>query len=207
MARVVKICCIVLTVGVAIAASLLYSSLSRTPAKQQPVTQAISADVSKADAPLQSTTTRPVRLLVPALNIDAFVESLGVLANGDLQTPQVNPWDDTGWYQSGTIPGERGSAVIDGHLDRPGGGPAVFWKLRQLEVGGAVMVIDAAGKTVHFRVTRVAYYASQAAPLQAIFGNSGGSYLNLITCAGDWIPSQHQTTQRLVVYTRLDGKR
>ena len=37
-----------------------------------------------------------------------------------------------------------------------------------------------------------------------IFGNLGGRYLNLITCAGDWIPSQHQTTLRLVVYTSLD---
>jgi hypothetical protein len=26
----------------------------------------------------------------------------------------------------------------------------------------------------------------------------------LITCAGDWIPSQHQTTLRLVVYTSLE---
>ncbi len=28
-------------------------------------------------------------------------------------------------------------------------------------------------------------------------------FLNLITCAGDWIPSQHQTTLRLVVYTYI----
>ena len=35
------------------------------------------------------------------------------------------------------------------------------------------------------------------------FGNGGGTYLNLITCAGAWIPDQHQTTQRLVVYTTL----
>jgi hypothetical protein len=26
----------------------------------------------------------------------------------------------------------------------------------------------------------------------------------LITCAGDWIPSQHQTSLRLVVYTTLE---
>jgi hypothetical protein len=38
-------------------------------------------------------------------------------------------------------------------------------------------------------------------PLQDIFGNVGGTSLNFITCAGDWIPSQHQTNLRLVVYT------
>jgi sortase (surface protein transpeptidase) len=91
--------------------------------------------------------------------------------------------------------------VIDGHLDRPGGSPAVFWRLRNLHVGDAVLVIDNAGHTRRFLVTRIAFYPPQEAPIQDIFGNMGGTYLNLITCAGDWIPSQHQTTLRLVVYT------
>ena len=115
----------------------------------------------------------------------------------------VKRWDDVGWYQTGPVPGQRGSAVIDGHLDRPGGYPAVFWRLRELHAGDTVIVMNAQGKAVHFHVTQVAFYAPQAAPLQEIFGNGGGTYLNLITCAGDWIPDQHQTTQRLVVYTTL----
>jgi sortase (surface protein transpeptidase) len=200
MARVVKICCCLLTVGIAIIATRLYTSPSN---QQRPVAHSSAAAMSQGDALMQNSAGRPVRLVIPSIKIDAFVESLGVLANGDLQTPQENPWDNVGWYQSGAVPGERGSAVIDGHLDRPGGYPAVFWQLRQLQVGSAVMVIDAAGRTVRFHVTRVAYYSPQAAPLQAIFGNGGGSYLNLITCAGDWIPSQQQTTLRLVVYTAL----
>jgi len=146
-------------------------------------------------------------LLIPAINLDAAVEEVGILSNGafagDMATPSRNPWEHVGWYDSGTRPGERGSAVIDGHLDRPGGFPAVFWHLRQLHVDDAVSVVMSNGKKLTFRVTRVAYYPPQAAPLQDIFGNSGGIYLNLITCAGDWIPSQHQTTLRLVVYTVL----
>jgi sortase (surface protein transpeptidase) len=209
MARVVKICCCLLTVGIALAASLVYGSLASTsPGRQLSVARSSSAaNVAKGDVVIQNKPTRPVRLLIPSLKIDALIEPLGVQANGDMQTPQENPWDNVGWYQSGAIPGERGSAVIDGHLDRPGGAPAVFWQLRQLHAGNAVMVIDAAGRTLHFRVKRVAFYAPQAAPLQEIFGNAGGSYLNLITCAGDWIPSQRQTTLRLVVYTALDSTR
>jgi hypothetical protein len=65
------------------------------------------------------------------------------------------------------------------------------------------MVINAQGKTMHFRVLRIASYTPQSAPVQDIFGNTGGIYLNLITCAGTWIPSEHQTTMRLVVYTTL----
>jgi len=135
--------------------------------------------------------------------LNAPIESVGVLSNGDLETPQLQRWDDVGWYKSGTVPGQRGSAVIDGHLDRPGGYPAVFWRLRELHVGDVVLLSNAQGQTLHFHVTQVMFYPPQQAPLQEIFGNGGGTYLNLITCAGDWLPNQHQTTLRQVVYTTL----
>ena len=154
-------------------------------------------------APLPGAAGNPLRLVIPAVGIDAPVEPLGFQSNGDLGTPARHPWDDVGWYDLGPRPGEHGSAVLDGHLDRPGGYPAVFWRLRDMQVGEDVQVVNSAGKTLRFRVTRIAYYPAGQAPLQDIFGNQGGSYLNLITCAGDWIPSQHQTTLRLVVYTSL----
>ena len=146
----------------------------------------------------------PVRLVIPAIEINASIESVGIRSDSDLATPTRHPWEDVGWYDLGPFPSERGSAVLDGHLDRPGGSPAVFWRLRDMQVGGDVQVIGSTGKALHFRVTRIAYYPPDQAPLQDIFGNLGGRYLNLITCAGDWIPSQHQTTLRLVVYTSLE---
>jgi len=145
----------------------------------------------------------PVRLIIPAIAINAPVEDVGIQQNADLATPAQNPWVDVGWYNLGPQPGERGSAVIDGHLDRPGGFPAVFWNLRDLHVGDEVLVKNSSEKTLRFQVTRIAFYVPQDAPIQDIFGNWGGTYLNLITCAGDWIPSQHQTNLRLVVYTSL----
>ena len=145
----------------------------------------------------------PAHLIIPSINVDALVENVGIQSNGDLGTPQQRPWEGVGWYNNGPRPGQAGSAVIDGHLDRPGGYPAVFWDLGKVQVNDMVMVVDVSGKTLKFRVTRTAAYPPQDAPLQEIFGDSGGTYLNLITCAGTWIPSQHQTTLRLVVYTTL----
>lgn len=197
MRRIVNLCCFLLTVAIGLAVSMIYGSLSTT------YPQAPSSHTSLPDMSVEDTTTRPVHLLVPSIKVNAFVEPVGVLANGDLETPTQNPWYNVGWYESGTLPGEQGSAVIDGHLDRPGGSPAVFWNLRHIHTGAAVIVIDAQGRSIHFHVTRVAFYPPQAAPLQEIFGNGGGTYLNLITCAGDWIPSERQTTLRQVVYTTL----
>ncbi|HEX9132095.1 MAG TPA: class F sortase [Ktedonobacteraceae bacterium] len=154
--------------------------------------------------PMLETNADPARLLIPMIGVNAPIEMVGVTPDNDLAVPVRNPWVDVGWYGSGPRPGEQGSAVIDGHLDRPGGSPAVFWRLQDVHMGDEVMVIDASGKTLRFHVTGSAFYPPQEAPIQQIFGNETGAYLNLITCAGDWIPSQHQTSLRLVIFTALD---
>ena len=145
----------------------------------------------------------PAHLIIPSIGVDAPVENVNIQSNGDLGTPVQNQWEGVGWYSNGPRPGQAGSAVIDGHLDRPGGYPAVFWYLRNVQVGDTIMIVDTNGKTLRFRVTRTAAYPPLEAPLQEIFGDTGGTYLNLITCAGTWIPSQKQTTLRLVVYATL----
>jgi sortase (surface protein transpeptidase) len=141
------------------------------------------------------------RLLIPAIGVNAPIESVGVQANGAMDTARQSPWSDVGLYTGGPRPGDRGSAVIAGHLDRPGGNPAVFWRLHELHVDDEVQFVNAQGKTLLFHVTRIEMYPVQDAPVQVIFGNTTGRFLNLTTCTGDWIPTQHQRAMRLVVYT------
>jgi sortase (surface protein transpeptidase) len=194
--------CICLTV-----LALCLSGCSQIQAQQiSGATQQMSASEGKGAAlaaPVQRRADRPVHLAIPAIGVDAEVEAVGVMASGDLDTPQKHPWTNVGWYSAGPAPGQPGSAVMDGHLDSPGAFPAVFWHLRDIQVGNQIEVKMLSGKTLRFYVTQVEYYAPQHAPLEAIFGDGGGRYLNLITCAGDWIPAEHQTTQRLVVFAAL----
>lgn len=180
-----------------------HASPSVAGSEHAPVHSTATTSSSAVATPTQGTMKNPARLIIPSIGVIAPVETVGILSSGDLATPTQNPWDHVGWYETGPRPGDVGSAVIDGHLDRPGGYPAVFWNLRALHVGDNVVVMDTGGKSWTFRVTRVALYPPQQAPVQEIFGNNAGHYLNLITCAGDWIPSQHQTTLRLVVFTTL----
>jgi hypothetical protein len=52
----------------------------------------------------------PIRLNIPAIGVNAYVESLGL--NGDLATPARDPWVDVGWYDLGrtlAIMGARSS--------------------------------------------------------------------------------------------------
>ena len=117
-----------------------------------------------ADDALAGPAASPYRLIIPSIGVDTAVEMVGVLHDGNLATPSLNPWDDVGWYAASPRPGEVGSAVIDGHLDRPGGFPAVFWNLRDLHVGDSVMIMDTVGGTVRFRVTRISLYHPRQAP-------------------------------------------
>ncbi|GCE26908.1 hypothetical protein KDA_23920 [Dictyobacter alpinus] len=149
--------------------------------------------------------TDPVHIRIPAINVDTDIEPVGVLPTGNMDTPQNNPWDGTGWYSSGTKPGEKGSAVIDGHVDRPGGGPAIFWNLRNMKPGDKVIITTKSGQQLTFSTTKREAIPPKQDFLQGIFGDSSGSYLNLITCAGVWIPSENQTSLRMVVYTKLDS--
>ena len=197
-----RACLLALIVALVLSAC---ASASASEVSEAPISHALNTNATQTVLPRGKTkpAANPVRLVIPAITINAPVEWIGTQSNGDLATPTQNPWEDVGWYNLGPHPGERGSAVIDGHLDRPGGLPAVFWRLRDLHVGDEVLVMNTSGNTLRFQVTRIALYTAQEAPIQDIFGNWGGIYLNLITCAGDWIPSQHQTNQRLVVYTSL----
>jgi len=140
-------------------------------------------------------------LVIPAIGVNAPIEPVGTLASGAMAVPIHRPWDGVGWYQYGPRPGEQGSAVIDGHLDRPGGGPAVFWRLQKVQRGDLVLVVHPGKPTLRFQVRKTVVYQPATAPLQQIFENHSGTFLNLITCAGTWMPASHQTTLRLVVYT------
>jgi sortase (surface protein transpeptidase) len=180
-----------------------HSSLTINHANHAIIHATVTTSSVATTTPTPDGVMNPARLIIPSIGVISPVEFVSILSNGELATPIQNPWEHVGWYETGPRPGEVGSAVIDGHLDRPGGSPAVFWNLRNLHPGDNVIVIDTSKKSWTFRVTHIALYTPQQAPVQEIFGNEAGHYLNLITCAGDWIPSQHQTKLRLVVFTSL----
>ncbi len=143
------------------------------------------------------------QLIIPLIEVNAPLEAVGIASDGSMALPTQHPWDDVGWYAYGPYPGEVGSAVLAGHLNRPDGSSAVFWKLRLLHRGNIVIIKERSGRIMRFSVLDLQVYTLTQAPKQRIFGQRGGAFLNLITCAGVWQPALHQTNQRLIVYTKL----
>lgn len=151
--------------------------------------------------PQQNVDPLPVRLHIPAIDVDTEVEEVGQTTSGAMDVPKNV--DNVAWYELGAFPGRAGNAVIAGHLDRIGGAPAVFWKLDKLQLGDEVLVEDITGTTHRYQVVNVESYPYDQAPMADIFGFTLKSRLNLITCRGRWDQAQQTYANRLVVFAEF----
>jgi sortase A len=156
--------------------------------------------VATADA---APSALPSRLIIPSLNINAHIQDLGINAAGNMQAP--DNFTDVGWYKYGTVPGEIGSAVIDGHVDNGLALDGVFKHLTDIKVGDEVDIETNGGKTLHFVVSDIETYQYQGVPTQTLFNRKDAARLNLITCEGTWVPGGDTYDHRIVIYTKLVG--
>lgn len=143
----------------------------------------------------------PVRLIIPKINVDVSVEHMGLTASGNMESPNTN--NTVGWYKYGPQPGNKGSAVIAGHFGLNNN--AVFERLNQLIKGDTVSVIDDLQQTVSFIVVNARTYKYDESA-EEVFNNISGTFLNLITCYGDWDYSQDSFAERLVVFAEKIGR-
>ncbi|MCA0970994.1 class F sortase [Halobacillus litoralis] len=142
----------------------------------------------------------PTQIRIPAIDVDASVEEVGVLENGEMGVPE-DPLK-AGWFEPGTQPGNRGNSVIAGHVDSRTG-PAVFYNLDQLKKGDEITVTAADGEEKTYVVQKLESYPQDNSPIERIFGSTNEKRLNLITCTGEFIRNQGGHQDRLVVYSTL----
>jgi sortase (surface protein transpeptidase) len=139
----------------------------------------------------------PVRIVIPAIGVGAGVEILHRGTNGTLNTPE--DWNHTGWFADGTVPGDRGPAVIVGHVDSARDGPAVFYRLPQVRPGDDVMIETSDGGTQRFVVESTRQFPKTAFPTGLVYGPTPLPELHLITCTGRYDPDAHNYLDNLVV--------
>lgn len=136
------------------------------------------------------------RLSIPSLKIKTKIQSVGITKNGNMSTP--NNYVDVGLYKYGTMPGEKGSAVIAGHVDNGLGLKAVFGNLKNIKMGDDIYVEMEENVKIHFIVKSISIYDFNAR-VDEVFNQNDDSYLKLITCGGTWIPSLRTHDKRIVV--------
>ncbi len=139
----------------------------------------------------------PLRVEIPRVGIAASVVPLGLEPSGALEVP--GNFGETGWWTGGPEPGEQGPAVIAGHVDSTSG-PAVFYRLRELRPGDTVTVHRADGSAVDFVVDRVDQHPKAAFPTDAVYGQTPGAELRLITCGGTFDDASGHYLANFIVF-------
>lgn len=146
--------------------------------------------------------SEPISFSIPSLDINnALVESVGLDKDSKMDIPKKD--EDVAWYNLGAKPGERGNAVMAGHLDTKTGAPAVFYNINKLKPGDEISVRSKDGKIYKYFVTEVKTYELEKFPLVEVFGAGDKARLNLITCEGNYNKSSKLYSHRLVVYSEL----
>jgi hypothetical protein len=147
----------------------------------------------------------PVRLRIPAIGVDTGLQRLGRAQDGTVEVPTGrHQWEEAGWYEGGTRPGDPGSAVLLGHVDSRAG-PAVFYRLRELRRGDEIRVVRADGSTVRFAVERVARYPKTRFPTDDVYYPALTPRLRLVTCGGSFDPAARSYRANVIVFARLTG--
>lgn len=146
--------------------------------------------------------SEPTTVHIPVIDTYSPLLRLGLRDNGSLEVPPGNPGAPAAWYDASPTPGQRGPAVLLGHVNATDGGPGVFARLRELRPGDTVEVTREDGSTAVFSVERGEHYGKDVFPTQKVYGNTTGSELRLITCDG-YDPRTGEWGENYVVYAKL----
>jgi sortase (surface protein transpeptidase) len=146
----------------------------------------------------------PVRIVIPAIRVNARIVPLGLNRDRTMQVPRNRA--DTGWFRPGPEPGEQGAAVIVGHLaTRSGAG--VFARLSKLRAGGVITIRLRGGSTVRFVARSMIRVPKTRFPTKRVYAKTAQPTLRLISCAGKLNPVTGHHVDNYIVFASLLGGR
>jgi len=138
----------------------------------------------------------PASVAIPGISLETRVIPVGVNQKGEMDVPSGKT-SDVGWYRHGVKAGAVGSAVLDAHVY------AAFKNLHKVRPGDSIYVKDAEGRKLRFIVEETQLKTVEETSTWLLFARKDKARLNLITCAGTYIPSRGTYDKRFVVYAVL----
>lgn len=164
------------------------SPTTEPTAQQQTAAQQPAAKVVAATTPQPKSNT----LYIPGIGFQAPVATVGVTVSNAIDVPASL---QVGWWNGSAQPGTPGAVFLDGHVD------GVFRRLSSVAVGQTVSLLYS-GQTYSYRIVHKEVVPLAGIDMTQALSVYGGAAegLNIMTCAGTYIPSQGTYDQRLVVY-------
>ncbi|MGI5484829.1 class F sortase [Streptomyces lavendofoliae] len=172
------------------------------PVVSQRATSAPKADSRTTAASPSLPRSAPTRLLIPRIGVDAPFTDLAIGPSGRLDAPPPDETNLVGWFAKGPSPGERGTAIVAGHLDTTTA-PAVFASLSTLSPGSDINIIRKDGTTASFVVDDIDNFPQDKFPDDLVYADTPDAQLRLITCGGIYDRSKKRYTENTVVFAHL----
>nr|WP_307812957.1 class F sortase [Micromonospora veneta] len=189
-----------ITLAAATGAGLVAAGLGTTAVRPPQPGSSAAPTGERAGSPAPALPrSRPVRIAIPRIGVDAEIIPVATDRNGALEVPPLDEPELAGWYRRGPTPGEAGNAVLVGHVDSQAG-PAVFFDLGRLRAGDVVEVTRADGRRATFTVDGVGAYPKERFPTERVYGGDATARLRLITCGGRFNPRTGNYPDNIVVF-------
>jgi hypothetical protein len=176
-----------------------------TASAPEPDDQTLAADseaASDTPEPAQDENVYPVSVRITEIGVEAEIIDLGLNPDGSLEVPK--DFAQTGWYTGRSVPGRTGPSVVVGHVDSTTG-PAVFYRLGDLQAGHSIEIMRSDGSTAVFRVVGTEMVLKDEFPTEQVYGPTAQPTLRLITCGGDFDRSAQSYKGNLIVYAEHVG--
>lgn len=170
---------------------------ARPAASAEPGVYAIDPPLDIVVVPKGRRLPQPAAIRIPRIGVASRLVRLGIDSDGALAVPA--DYARAGWYAAGARPGERGPAVVVGHVDSTRG-PAVFYRLRELRPRDLIEVERADGEVVRFAVTSVRTVRKSQFPTRDVYGPTTGPALRLVTCGGRFDRRNRTYLENVVVF-------
>lgn len=125
----------------------------------------------------------PTALHISKIGVNSSLVPLCLNPDKTVQVPDVDHPEQAGYYALGYRPGDRGSAVLLGHVDgdrRLG----VFHSLSRLAKGDRIVVDRADGSKVTFAVTKTETILKDDFVPEDVYGPAPDAELKLVSCGG-----------------------
>jgi LPXTG-site transpeptidase (sortase) family protein len=139
------------------------------------------------------------RLVIPKIGVDAPFSYKVVGTDGQMPNPNgpedAAYYDFSQWPGLGGLPGKGGNIVVAGHVDYINYGPAVFWRLHELEPGDTVDIQMADGSTVTYKIEFNKQIEVGDADWSGIVDATADESITLITCGGEFEAGHYNNRQ------------
>ena len=144
-------------------------------------------DIQVVDAaprsPRSIKAAQPVRVRIPAVDLDVVIRPTGVAKDGSMELPDTVR--RAGWYRFGATPSERsGTTVIAAHVDTRSEGLGPFARLTSARRGERIIVTDRSGDDHAYRIISRRQIDRTRLPVDDLFDRDGPPRLVVLTCGG-----------------------